>query len=78
MINVAGNNVYPKELERFLKLNDNVLTVEVFSRDSNIQGKIVGLKVRLGKNGVDDQNNFKMWCFKNISQNKLPKIWDFM
>lgn len=78
MINVAGNNVYPKELERYLKLYKDVESAEIFSRDSNIQGNIVCARISLKNKNKDAQKSFKKWCIKNITNTKLPRIWEFM
>ena len=47
MINVAGNNVYPKKLERMIKINKKVNNVKVFCEDVNYQGHVVGAKIQL-------------------------------
>jgi long-chain acyl-CoA synthetase len=78
MINVAGNNVYPKELERFLKLYENVESIEIFSKYSEVQGNIVGARIKLRNHSENSQKLFKDWCIKNINNMKLPKIWEFI
>ncbi len=78
MINVAGNNVYPKELERYLNLYKDVESIAIFSRDSDIQGNIVCARVRLKNNNKNSQESFKRWCVRNITNSKLPRIWEFL
>jgi len=78
MINVAGNNIYPRELERLLKLHENVESIEIFSKDSNIHGNIMGAKIKLRKYSEKSQKSFKEWCIKNITNTKLPRIWEFL
>ncbi len=78
MLNVAGNNVYPKEVERLLLMNKNVKHVKVFKENSLLQGDIVCAEIEL-KN-PDDKNikSFKEWCHKKITNYKIPKVWKFL
>jgi long-chain acyl-CoA synthetase len=77
MINVAGNNVYPKKLERMIKINKKVSDVTVFREDSVLQGQVVGATIRLLDNSYNMQEDVKKWCFENINNILLPKIWLF-
>jgi long-chain acyl-CoA synthetase len=77
MINVAGNNVYPRKLERMLKINKSVDDVKIFQQDSVLQGQVVGASVKLHENSYEMQDTFKKWCFENINNILLPKIWLF-
>ena len=77
MINIAGVKVYPKKLERLMKVNKNVIDVQVFSEDSLLQGQIVGSKVKLKNSSFKDQNDFKKWCSDKINNALLPRIWFF-
>ncbi len=77
MINVAGNNLYPKKLERMMKIHKNVADVKVFSQDSVLHGQIAGATIKLHDSSKKAQENFKKWCQKNINNNSLPKIWLF-
>ena len=77
MINVAGNKIYPKKLERLLKQNPNVIDVKVYSEESILQGQIVHAEVKMKNSSIAAQNDFKEWCFKNITNVSLPKVWNF-
>lgn len=77
MINVAGNNVYPKRLERMMSLNQNVYYVKVSGEDSILQGQIVHAQIKLLKNSEKTRNDYKKWCLKNINNTTLPKHWQF-
>jgi acyl-CoA synthetase (AMP-forming)/AMP-acid ligase II len=77
MINVAGNKIYPKKLERIIKTHENVLDVNIFSEDSIIQGHIAGATIKLINTSKKAQEEFKLWCSKNINITLLPKIWKF-
>jgi long-subunit acyl-CoA synthetase (AMP-forming) len=77
MINVAGNNVYPKKLERLLKINKMVADVELFHEESVLQGHMVGARFHLHKKTENAQKELKQWCYENINNIILPKIWLF-
>jgi long-chain acyl-CoA synthetase len=77
MINVAGNNVYPKKLERLLKINKMVTEVKVFHEESLVQGQVVGARLRLHNNSERTQHAVKKWCYENLNNVLLPKIWLF-
>lgn len=77
MINVAGNNVYPKKLERMMKIHKNVVDVKVFSQPSVLQGQVVGATIKVRDSSKKAQEDFKIWCSKNINTSILPKIWQF-
>jgi long-chain acyl-CoA synthetase len=77
MINVAGNNVYPKKLERMIKINRMVREVSIFREESVLQGQVVGATIRLYDNSFNQQSAVKNWCYENINNILLPKIWLF-
>lgn len=75
MINVAGNNVYPKKLERMIRINKNVADVRITSEDSVLQGQVVVADIRLHDASDSGKEEFKNWCYENINNIILPKIW---
>jgi long-chain acyl-CoA synthetase len=77
MINVAGNNVYPKKLERMIRINRMVSEVNIFRGESVLQGQVVGATIRLYDNSFNKQSEVKNWCYENINNILLPKIWQF-
>jgi long-chain acyl-CoA synthetase len=77
MINVAGNNVYPKKLERLIRMNRMVEDVRIFKEESVLQGHVVGATIRLRRDSPENQINLKKWCQENINQTAVPKIWHF-
>jgi long-chain acyl-CoA synthetase len=77
MINVAGLNVYPKELERYIYKFEKVNEVKIESNSSILQGQTVKAYVRLSDNSKKTQEEFKTWCNENIKNSILPKIWEF-
>jgi len=76
MINVAGNKVFPKKIERLIRVNKNVVDVTAFSEESALQGQILGIKVKLRDNSLKSQDEFKNWCLENITITIIPK-WIF-
>ncbi|MBN2481041.1 MAG: acyl--CoA ligase [Bacteroidales bacterium] len=77
MINVAGNNVYPKKLERMIRINKNVDDIKVYSEESVLQGQVVGARIRLKNASRSMEEELKKWCYDNINHILLPKIWLF-
>jgi long-chain acyl-CoA synthetase len=77
MINIAGNKVYPKKLERLITMNVNVFSAKVFSEVSILQGHTVGVIVKLKYNSSKAQEELRIWCAKNINNNILPKSYLF-
>ncbi len=78
MINVGGNNVYPEELIRLMKQNMNVSDIFIYSESSVLQGQIVGADIKLKNASKSDQDRFRKWCYKNITNSILPKFWNFI
>lgn len=77
MINIAGNKLYPKKLERLLQMHKNVLSAEVGYETSLLQGSTPTSRIRLKKNAKSYQEEFKQWCYENITNALLPKTWNF-
>lgn len=78
MLNVAGINVYPKEVERLMMKHPNVSNVIVFGEKSLLQGHIAKAKVELKDKSTESEFFFKEWCRKNINPKKLPRIISFI
>jgi len=77
MINVSGNNVYPKKLSRLMQLNSNAEEVHISKQQSVLQGETVVARVKLKDNSTEKQTAYKRWCEKNINNTLLPKQWIF-
>ncbi len=77
MINVAGNKVYPKKLERMMMVNKNAVDVSIYSEESVLQGQIICSRMRLNDNSIKAQEEYKKWCQENINNITLPKRWLF-
>lgn len=77
MINIAGNKLYPQKLVRLLKMNKNVISAEINTEESLLQGSTIKCAVNLRKNEKKHQEEFKQWCSRNINNTFLPKTWAF-
>jgi long-chain acyl-CoA synthetase len=78
MLNVGGNKVYPSELERLMRKNINVRSVEVFGEADEILGDTVQARVQLRESSKEIQNTFQKWCLENITGYKVPKVPEFI
>lgn len=77
MINIAGNKLYPKKLVRLLKMHKNVISAEIRSESSILQGSTTTSQIVLKVNTHKHQEELKQWCFANINNTLLPKTWNF-
>lgn len=78
MLNIAGNKVYPSELERLMKKNHNVREVEVSGDPDELLGEKVRARVRLRNNTPEAQDLCRQWCLDNITRYKVPRVFDFV
>lgn len=77
MLNVAGKNVYPAELERYLHESGLVKACRIYGEYSGIFGHKVIAEVQLRDPSPENETYLKQWCRDNISGYKLPKRWEF-
>ena len=77
MLNVSGNKVYPSELERLMRRNNNVRDVQIFGESDDILGDRVKARVQLRKNTSEEQKLFREWCFANFTRYKVPRDIEF-
>ena len=77
MLNVAGHNVYPKEVERYIMMNDNVKNAHIYGEWRELEGHLVKAKIELKNNALEKQKEFKKWCMENITHYKIPKIIEY-
>ena len=77
MLNVAGQKVYPKEVERMMRLHDNVEDATISGERQLLQGETVTGRVRLRKKSTHAEQQFRNWCLHNISAHKIPARIEF-
>ena len=78
MINYGGKKVYPSEVERLMKMNLNVLDIEVIGTEVNLLGQKVEAKIRLKKKSSQMQKEFGEWCQNNITNYKIYSKAEFI
>ncbi len=78
MINCAGLNIYPAEVEKLIRLNKNVQNITVLGQKDEIFGEIPRAIIQLKDNSEKLQQDLKQWCKMIISNFKIPKKWDFI
>jgi long-chain acyl-CoA synthetase len=72
MLNIAGQKVYPAEVERLMRCNPNVEFVNISGRPQEMRGETVCGTVKLRHGGDEAQRSFAAWCSQNISAFKIP------
>lgn len=77
MFNIAGKNVYPDQIERLIKINENVKNIKIFCEESAIQGNTFSAKIELKNSISEAQMSFQKWCADNISKYKIPHSIEF-
>jgi long-chain acyl-CoA synthetase len=73
MLNVNGRKVYIAEVERLLRMNNNVIKADIFGEPHPFQNNIVKAIIDLKTKGPDQENSFKKWAIDSISHYKIPK-----
>lgn len=77
MLNVAGQKVYPTEVERFILKNENVLSIQIFGEKDILLGHVIKAKIKLRINSNKSQGALKKWCRNNLSSYKNPRYIEF-
>ena len=72
MLNIGGNKVFPAEVERLMKMHENVLAVKVSGKTELNQISVLGAKVKLRRNSHEAQKKLVEWCRKNMTKYKVP------
>ena len=78
MIIRGGENIYPREIEEFLRKNQKVRDVYVVGIPDKKYGEQVLAAVILkpGEKGSDDE--FISFCQGKIARHKIPRYWEFV
>ncbi|MBN2144169.1 MAG: acyl--CoA ligase [Candidatus Aureabacteria bacterium] len=77
MLNVGGKKVYPAEVERFFKKNEQVKNAEITGVSHEFEGDVVKGRVELVQSDERNQKAFIDWCKKNMSHYKIPSRIEF-
>jgi acyl-CoA synthetase (AMP-forming)/AMP-acid ligase II len=71
MINYGGKKVYPAEVERLVRTNENVDDIEVFGVEDKLFGQSVCAKIRLKENTPAAREELLAWCRGALSKYKV-------
>ena len=78
MIIRGGENIYPKEIEEYLRAHPAVSDVAVYGVASPKYGEEVAAAVKLKPGGDCQAEELKQYCRGNISKFKIPKYVKFV
>ncbi len=78
MIIRGGENIYPREIEEFLRKNPKVMDVYVVGIPDNKYGEQVLAAVILKPGEKATDNEFVSFCQGKIARHKIPKYWEFV
>ncbi len=78
MLNVGGKNVYPAELERLLRLQENIRQAVVYGQESALGGHTVGVRIELDGRGNGSPDAVRQWYSASISRFKMAKRIEFL
>jgi long-chain acyl-CoA synthetase len=78
MLNVGGKNVYPAELERLLRLQQNIRQAIVYGQESGLGGHAVGVRIELNGNGNGSREAVRQWYIENLSRFKMSRRIEFL
>lgn len=77
LIIVAGQNVYPAEVERVLMRHSGVKDVVVYGRRHELAGEIVCASV-IPSRGTVATADLRTWCAENLASYKVPSVIDYV
>ncbi|HVN72654.1 MAG TPA: AMP-binding protein [Desulfomonilia bacterium] len=78
MIIRGGENIYPREIEEFLRKNTKVMDVYVVGIPDKKYGEQVLAAVILKPGEKATDNEFISFCQGKIARHKIPKYWEFV
>jgi fatty-acyl-CoA synthase len=78
MIIRGGENIYPREIEEFLRKNQKVMDVYVVGIPDKKYGEQVLAAVILKSGEQATDNEFISFCQGKIARHKIPKYWEFV
>ena len=78
MINSAGNNIYPTEIENHLYGHPSVREVAVFGMHDDVKGEFVKAAIVLHPGATADPEEIIAYCRTKMSKYKVPKQIEFV
>lgn len=73
MVNRGGENVYPKEVEDFLKTHPKIVEAHVFGMPDQRMGEEPSVWIQLHENEIMTPEEVKSFCKGQIAHFKIPK-----
>ncbi len=73
MINRGGENVYPKEIEDFLKTHFKIMDAQVFGMPDPRMGEEPAAWIKLKEGEIMTPEEVKAFCKGQIAHFKIPK-----
>ena len=77
MIIVAGENVYPVEVENVLTRHPAVAEVAVIGASHGVLGEVVKAVVVLEAGAAEDERELKRHCAERLASFKAPQVFEF-
>jgi long-chain acyl-CoA synthetase len=74
VINVAGEKVFPEEVETVLLQHPAVTRCRVFGREHPVLGECVAAQVELIEEAPIQTGELSAWCRKHLSAYKVPRV----
>lgn len=73
MLIIAGENVFPREIEEVLNRHDTVHASAVIGKQDGARGEVAIAFVELEEDAVFDEAALKTYCRENMANFKVPK-----
>ncbi len=74
MLIIAGENVFPREIEEALTDHPDVLAAGVVSRMDVSRGEVAVAFIELKEGATFDEQKLRSWCREKIAPFKVPKM----
>ncbi len=78
MIIRGGENIYPREIEEYLRKNTKVMDVYVVGIPDKKYGEQVLAAIMLKPGEKATDNEFISFCQGKIARHKIPRYWEFV
>lgn len=73
MLIIAGENVFPREIEEALTDHQDVLAAAVVGRMDDSRGEVAVAFIELKEDAAFDEHQLRAWCRERIAPFKVPK-----
>ncbi len=73
MLIIAGENVFPREIEEVLNKHPSVLDSAVIGKMDDLRGELPVAYIELQEGATFDETQLRTWCRENLAQFKVPR-----